>query len=320
MAGENSVATGARQSRRVIAGTIIIALLTAFALLIFFLDDLRNALREDYAIYAIIAGGTGLVDGSPVWVSGRPIGTVTAVGLLPAGGDTLERVLLRIELPRSVQSQVRADSRVQLASINIMSERAVDIVPGSAGARVLSPGDTLREVVQLKPGQLTERAETVKRELDSVLAELSAYTPAIRARLAQTQRAFDGLGSAVEEARVLQADLDANPGYALLRDPAFRASLENARAHAAALPSLVATLRERAAPASEVRLALARLQQRVDTLSARLAEASAVLADPNGTLARMQQDSALTRAIGAARAELDSLLADVRRNPLRYVF
>lgn len=320
MAGEDSTAAGARQSRRIVAGTLIIALLLTSALLIFFLDDLRGAFREDYAIFAVIAGGAGLVDGSPVWVSGRPIGTVTAVGLLPAGRDTLERVLLRIELPRSVQSQVRADSRVHLTSINIMSERAVNITAGSAAAPVLTPGDTLREVMQLTPRQLTNRAEAVKRELDAVLADLSAYTPAIRARLVQTERAFEGLGAAVDEARVLQADLDANPGYALLRDPAFRAALENTRAHAAALPALVAALRERAGRSSELRVALARLQQRVDSLNVRLAAASESLGDPNGTLARMQQDSALMRAIGAARAELDSLLADVRRNPLRYVF
>jgi hypothetical protein len=118
----------------------------------------------------------------------------------------------------------------------------------------------------------------------------------------------------------LQADMDASPGLAVLRDPAFETSLRNAQAHAAELPVLIRRLRENAGAASEMRTALARLQLRADSLGMQLAAASLALENPNGTLARMQQDTALTRALNAARAQLDSLMADMRSNPLRYVF
>lgn len=320
MAAENSVTVEPRQRRRVVLGALIISGLVAGAVLIFFLDDLRKSLREEYAIYAVIAGAPGLAEGSPVWVSGRAVGTVTSVGLLPAGADSLERVVLRLELPVDAQPHVRRDSQVRLTSVNLMSERVVDITPGTAAAPALAPGDTLAQVIQPTPMQLTARAAAVRAQMDAALADLRTHAPAIRARLVQTDRALNGLAAAVEQARALQADLDANPGYALLQDPAFTTSLDNVRAHAAELPVLISRLRDRTGPTSELRSALARLQLRADSLRVQLAVAAAALENPNGTFARMQQDSALTRAIAAARAELDSLLADVRRNPLRFVF
>jgi hypothetical protein len=122
------------------------------------------------------------------------------------------------------------------------------------------------------------------------------------------------------EAQPPQIPVAARPASALLRDPAFDAALRRTREHAEELPRLIERARGSAGGAADVGAALARLQARADTLADRLAEAGAALDNPNGTLARMQQDSALVRAIHAARAELDSLVADARRNPLRYVF
>jgi hypothetical protein len=309
-----------RHTRRLVLGTLIMLGLFALSLLIFFMDDLLSAFERNYVIHLVMPGATGLADESPVWVSGREVGTVTSVGLLPAGGDTLARVIISVALPVSVQSHVRADSKARLTSIGPISERAIDISAGSAAAPILAPGDTLRHDPQLTATQLADRAAIVRENLNTALADLQAHTPAIRARLQQTERAFAGLDAAMDEAQRLRTDLGANPGLALLQDPGFAASLEGTRAHAAELPIMIGRLRDSAGPAAEVRTALARLQLRADSLSVQLAAAAAALDNPNGTLSRMQQDTALTRALNAARADLDSLSADVRRNPLRYVF
>lgn len=41
--------------------------------------------------------------------------------------------------------------------------------------------------------------------------------------------------------------------------------------------------------------------------------------EPAGTFARVRADSALPSAARAARAQLDSLLSDAKKHPLRYV-
>lgn len=320
MAGDNNTAGKPRQTRRVITGALIIIGLFAAALVIFFMDSLLASLERNYTIHVVLPGATGLAPRSPVWVSGHEVGSVTSVGLLPAGGDSLARVILTVSLPTRVQSHVRADSDVRITSIGPVSEPAVNIAVGSADAAALAPGDTLMSTPRTSPAQLASRAAIVKIDLDRALADLQAQTPAIHDRLEQTQRAFAGLDAVMLEARQLQTDLDANPGMALLRDPSFAASLERTRGHAAELPLMLGRLRDSTGPAAEVQAAIARLQLRADSLSTQLAAAMAALDNPNGTLSRMQQDTAIMRAVNAARAELDSLMADMRRNPLRYVF
>ena len=308
-----------RQTRRVLFGSLILAFLVAGAFLVFFMDDLLGAFERNYTIHVVLPGATGLALEAPVWVSGRDVGRITAVGLLPADDDTLARVIVDVELPVSVRTHVRRDSEVRITSIGPISEKVIDIGTGTAAAPILPAGDTLRETPRPTPAQLTARAAEVRLNLNAVLADLQAQMPAIHARLRQTERAFAGLESVMVEATQVQADLSANPGYALLQSPEFAASLEGTRRHAADLPAMIGRLRDSAGPAAEVQAALARLQLRADSLRSQLAALSAAV-DPNSTLARMQQDTAITRAINAARMELDSLMADIRRNPLRFVY
>lgn len=319
MAGEDSMARDQRQRRRTLYGALLIAALLASAILTFFLDDLLRTFDRTYTIHLIMPGVAGLVRDAPVWVSGREVGTVEAVGLLPMEQDTSARVLLTVILPRDVQSQVRTDSEVRLTSISFASGKVVDIAAGTAAGDVLESGDTLRHYSRPTARQLTARAATLRRELDSTLVELRSHAPAVRARLMEVDHAMAGLDRMVAELVQLQQNVDASPGLALLRGPEFRASLDRTRAHTTQLRTMIADLRQPQA-AAEVRDALARLQTRADSLNARIVAAGAALDNPNGTLARLQQDSALVRAIGAARAELDSLIADVRRKPLRFVY
>jgi hypothetical protein len=50
----------------------------------------------------------------------------------------------------------------------------------------------------------------------------------------------------------------------------------------------------------------------LDTLRARAA-------DPSGSIGRFRADSAVVDAIADARRQLDSLITDMRKRPLRYV-
>jgi hypothetical protein len=128
------------------------------------------------------------------------------------------------------------------------------------------------------------------------------------------------MDAAMVEARQIRADLQDNPGLALLRDRAFQQSLEAVRSHAVELPATFDRMQERIGAAGEVGDAVARLRTRADTLIAELEVAAALLDESAGTLGRLRNDAALQRAVEAARASLDSLIAEVRRNPLRFVF
>jgi hypothetical protein len=319
MAGEDSVAGDTRQRRRVLMGALLIAALLGSAMLIFFLDSLAARLQKRYTIVAVMGDAPGLTDGAKVWLGGKEVGTVTKVALLPNSSDSTARVAADLQLPLRLRPQVRADSRIRLTSERLIGAAVVDIEPGSAALPALAHMDTIRQRQLPTPEQLTARATVVRAELDTVLAQLRTLTPPMRARLAATQRAFVSLDAAMAETRRIRADIAASPAVALFADPAFAASLERTREHAGALPAMIARLRDHAGGAGDVSAALQRLQLRADSLAAQLDQAAALMA-PNSSAARFSQDSAVQRALNGARAELDSLLVEVRRNPLRFVF
>jgi phospholipid/cholesterol/gamma-HCH transport system substrate-binding protein len=320
MADEDTTAVNRRQTRRTLFGLAIIGGLAGAALLVFFLGDIITAFQRRYDIVALVPDAPGIAPGTPVWVSGREVGTVRKVAILPSSADSMGRIAVTLDLPRKVQSQVRSDSRVRVTSVSMISEAVIDILPGTPGWPELLKGDTLRTDPRPTREQIMAQASRLRAQLTPLLEEARELAPLASLRMEQAQLAFAGMDGAMAELRRMQADMRANPGLALVRDPAFQRSLEDARNHAAALPATFATLQQRLGTAGEVGEAVGRLRTRADTLVAELEAAAALLDQSAGTLGRLQNDAALQRAVGAARASLDSLMAEVRRNPLRFVF
>ncbi|HUF49534.1 MAG TPA: MlaD family protein [Longimicrobiales bacterium] len=314
------MAADARQRRRAWLGGLIIAGLLGLTVVVFFLDRVILMLTRHYEFVAIVPNAPGLRNGSAVWLGGREVGTIQRVALLPVVGDSATGVALTLRLPLALQPHVRADSRVRLTSARLIGERVVDIIPGTARAPVLAEGDTLHLRWQVTPEELTARAAVVNASLDSALAGLRALAPQAERSMARAQRALAALQPALQEAHALNASLATGAGIAQLRDPALAAALERARSAAAELPRALEPMRLRAGEMRDMGAALARLQLRADSIRVQLTAAADLLGQGNGSLSRFQQDSALIRAIHAARADLDSLMAEVRRNPLRFVF
>ena len=311
----------ARQRKRAWYGAAIIATLTALAFFIFFIDAIRARFERRYTVVVVMPRvPAGLGDGSPVWIGGREVGTVTAVGFLPSGPDTLAYVAVTVDLPHGVRDQVRADSRVRLTSARMIGEPALDVVPGTHAAAVVQPGDTLRVVRRRSIGELSRQASAVHAQLDTGRLALQRLGPRFRVRARQTRRVVAALEAAMAELRNLNRSLVASPTISLLSDTAFTAALDRSRANAASLAQLLAVWRARTAAHGELRTTAVRLQSHADSLRALLDDVAASLQSGYGSLARARQDSALSRAVNATRAQLDSLIAETKRNPLRFIF
>jgi hypothetical protein len=127
------------------------------------------------------------------------------------------------------------------------------------------------------------------------------------------------LAAAQREYGTLMDDVRASPTLALLNRGDVQASVGRSRETLHQLTAALTRIRERARTSGaepNLRAAAASAAR----LQASLAALDSVMRLQGGTADRLLRDSALVRAIGAARAELDSLIADAKRNPLRYVF
>jgi phospholipid/cholesterol/gamma-HCH transport system substrate-binding protein len=320
MADEDTRGRHRRQRQRTAFGLLIIGGLLGSVLLVFFLEDILAAFQQRYSLVAIVPDAEGIAPGTPVWLSGKPVGAVLSVAIRPATVDTLGRVAVVMDLPAAVQELIRGDSDVRVTSTGLMGETVLDIVPGTLATATLVPGDTIRASPTLSRDAVMAQASALRAGMGQLTAEARQVAPLLEARMTEARLAFAGMDAAMAEARRLQSDLQGNPGLARVRDTTFQASLARARAAADALPALVEGFQARAGEAGEIPVAAARLRARADTLAAQLEALAALLEEPAGSLGRLQQDPALTRAVEGARASLDSLMAEVRRNPLRFVF
>jgi ABC-type transporter Mla subunit MlaD len=309
--------TEARRSRRAWLGGGLLLLLVALAAGIFLLDDVIAAFRSTYRITVVIPEAPGLGEGSRVWVGGRDAGTVESIEFRPARGDSGGDVLLGVVLPEDVREQVRRDSDVRVTAENMMGEPVVDVIPGTARAASLQEHDTLIARPRPDAAALMAHAQALRADMDSLRAAAAALAPMVAQRRAGFARVERHLTAAQREYDDLMSAVEQSPGLALLSGEELAGVTERlARILddvAAALAQQQERLRE-----SGAQEGIARVQKRAESVSAALDELRTTMDRQHGTLSRMSTDSALVQAIARARAELDSLIAEVKRNPMRF--
>ena len=297
-------------------GAVILAVLILAAVLIFMLDPLTRAFRRDVRVVAVLPSAPGIQPNSPVWIGGTEVGRVREIDFRPAAAnDSLSLVVLSLEIPRSLRSQVRADARVRITSARMIGAKVIDILPGTA-AEPLAPNDTLRQRETVTTAEVMAAAGALKAALDTVMADARPLAARARQRLGAVAQLRTSVTVAQRELAALSDDLANSPALAALNDDQLRASIARLQAAANAFSEGLA---EQAESRAEVSAALAPLRRHADELSAQLAAMSAD-STPNGTLPRLQRDSALAVALRGAQAQLDSLIAEAKKNPLRFVF
>jgi len=308
-----------RQRRRVAIGSVIILAMMAIAVFVFSLNRIVEAMRDTYQIVGVFYEAPRLQVGSTVRLAGYPVGEVTRIELLPPGPGGSPPFAATLRLPARYREEIRADSRIRLTRQRLLSEPVVEIYPGTPTSPVLGPGDTLRALPPVRPGDVAARARAARAAFDTLFAagrtlraEVAA-TAAYRARLAA---ALEGVLTGVQE---LERSMRDGALAEFLEDPRWRGMLAQLEREVTALAD-VARERTRVLRGVEADTALAELVRRADRLAEQVGALRALLDAPLGFPQRWESDSALIEAIASTRAHLDSLIDVTRRRPWRYFF
>lgn len=313
--------TSRSRNSRSLYGALLLAALIGVAALIFMLDELVEVSRGRANVIAVFADAGRMRRGTPVRIAGRPTGRVKRIELLPRGADTTARLVVTLEIDRRDVHQIRASSGVRLTSDGLLGGPAViDILPGPAENPPIARNDTL---YARRPGSLDSvrvRAAKLKVSIDSLTVAAGTLADPT-ARLAERfDHLQDGVASVRAELAVLGTAFRQAGAGRLLDDATFLAALDRLTARIRDVSSAVADARARHADApTEIAEEIARIHSRADALSER-ADSLLALLDGPGALTRLRGDSAISVAIRGFQAQLDSLIAEVRRRPLRFVF
>jgi phospholipid/cholesterol/gamma-HCH transport system substrate-binding protein len=301
---------------------------------------------EQYPLRTIFPNVQGLKAGAVVRVAGVEVGKVDAVAFVADGAGV--EVLMSVN--EDMQSRITTASRASIGSLSLLGEPIVEISASEEGTP-LPPGALVPSAPSA--GQISDVAATANRSLqeatallqdvrkgqgtvgklftdDALYQEVRAFVDAAESVTQQISRGRGTLGALIQNpaayreleatltnVNILTARLRAGEGSLgrLMADEAFARSLS---ATTGSLANLTARLERGEGTAGKL-LTDNELYDRVRLLTGRFDTLVGQLQQGQGTVGQLLQDRQLYENMNAAVSELRSLVADIRKDPKRYL-
>jgi phospholipid/cholesterol/gamma-HCH transport system substrate-binding protein len=299
---------------------------------------------ERYPLKTRFQDVKGLKPGAVVRVSGKEVGTVTSVEF--AGSE----IDVGLELLEDVRPLVTTESIAEIGSLSLLGEPIIDIRTGPGGTP-LKDGEYIKGSVSSTSFEaLSTTAAAGLQQVDKLLADVRAGRGTL-GKLVTDDALYTELQAFVASAGHVTESLNEGRGTlgGLIQDPAayraLKTSLENLQAMTEKINSGQGALgrflhdesmgRSMSGAAANVEQITGRLtrgegtagklltdQQLYDRLNAMAARVDQVVAGLDagrGTAGRLLHDQQLYENMNRAVLELRDLLAEVRKDPKKYL-
>jgi hypothetical protein len=301
-----------------LAGIVAVA---AFILVYGRVGRLRG---KTVTVYATTDAARGVISGTEVWLDGQKVGLVKGVSFQAPSVDSSQRLLLTLDILDRARANLRLDSQVDIrAGTSIIGDQVVYLTTGTPRARQVADGDTIHGGRQSDVEQTSTDVALATREFPGIIENVKLLA-------AQLQTAQGTLGA-------FGADMHAPQMTAVrMRSTRLLSRIMNGDGTIARTMSDTSVLRRRAmlamAQADSLRALLASndhslgrfrrdstLTLEIQRVRTELANVQQLASSPTGTIGRIRTDSVLVRNIHRDMAALDSLFADVKQHPFRYL-
>jgi ABC-type transporter Mla subunit MlaD len=307
--------------RHLTTGLVILAGIVALVAYVLTYARIGQLHGDTVSLYTVTNAASGVLNGTEVWLGGQKVGLVDAVRFRPVNeADTTERVAIQMTVLSQYLDRIRRDADVQLRpGSGLVGAPVVYITMGTSNAPPVHAGDTLRARAQAE-GRRSRTADFSSLG-DSLIA---AGTP-----LQQLSRQIHETGVEIDKLRHRSEHQAADIGRAISRfaqrSTASRGSLSRLT-HDQALHHAVARV---TAQADSIHHLLTGTQHSLG----RFRKDSTIFVDAHHVLSTMdtlrarfspdalaqRSDSALARQLDRVHVQLDSLVTDAKRRPLRYL-
>ncbi len=303
-------------------GGVIFVALVIMGVTIVKLGDAGNLFAKRFTLVSFVSNTSGLRVGSGVSVAGQLAGSIKEIDFLLPDADTMRNLRVVIEVDRSLNEQVRLDSRARIKTVGLLGDKAFDITPGTPRFRPLRDGDTLiilpstdyEAVVGQVAGVMAD-VTALTRDLKTVTSSISKGEGTI-GQLVTNRELYDQLNSTLARSSSLMTRLENPRGTVgrLLNDPALYHSLNRTVASADTLitqmgsgqGSIGKLLRD-----DSLYVHLTSIVARADSLVG-------AMASGKGTVQKLFTDEELYDQLLKTVTDLNVVLADMRRDPQRY--
>ncbi len=291
-----------RGSVEIRVGITVLAAVLILALGLMWLTNF--SFEETHYTVQVLFPNIGMLEtGDQVSVYGIKRGKVQALQL------SQNQVLATIELSNDVE--LKTDAQFSVKNLGLMGERYIDVLPGNAD----QPLDISRPV----QGRYDEGLTELTSVIGPMVEEMSELAAALRASVA-SDTTLSGLVKTMQNARDISTELKATVEE---NRTSLKTSLEDFSQAAKSLREIASTNQDQ----------IERVVDRMDTTSAALttfvAQLDTMSTQVNGLLQQVERgegtlgllvgDDELYNQLKTAAQNLESLIADIRANPQKYV-
>ena len=260
----------------------------------------RGGLQPGYKLFAKFTWGAGLKQGQPVLLSGVNVGFVNNVEIRPDG-------LLIVQLRVRKEYKIPKGTTATIEPNGFFGDQLVALHPDKPNTLTYAPGDTLLS------GHATPSVGDVLARVDTIAANISVLTSSLNKEFAEGG-GFGELRHAVKNADAFMTDLKR---IAAEQNAELTKTQVAMRKAASAVDSLAvdSTLRS-------FKSAAASLSSLTADIRETTAKANALIEKVNsgpGSLGKIMNDPALYNDIHGLMSRLDSLIADFKEHPRKYI-
>lgn len=282
---------------------VFVGIFTSAALAVIILGALwlaRGGLDAGYPLYSRFPWGAGLKQGQPVWLAGVTVGFVDHIELDPKGTVIATyRIQDRYTVPKGTTATVVPNG--------FFGDQAIALTPGGVSTATFAEGDT---VPIGKPtaglALLTARADTISTGVNTILSSAKEH-------LVDSGGMRD-MRATLSAANALVVQL---AQIAALQSRELQATIQTVRTRAAAIDSaqVDSTVRSLRVASANMATVTGELKGTSDRLNAILAKVE----NGDGSAAKLLNDPGLYNDVRKVLTRIDSLTADFKKNPRRYI-
>ena len=282
---------------------VLVGLIVTAAIVVTVLGSLwlaRGGLSKGYPLYAKFPWGAGLKQGQPVLLVGVNVGYVDQVDLHQDG-----TLVTTLRIQKSYH--VPVTSKAAVVPNGIFGDMAIAVTPSRPDPRSFKPGDTV-PIGPSTPGiaDLTSKADSITKSVNAMTTALEREMVAgggirdLRQTIAATNRMVNEFAAvASEQSRQLTATMTSLRRATSAIDPAkVDSTITNFRTASANMAAMSADLKQ--------------TSSKLDAILAKVDSG-------NGSAAKLLNDPGVYNDVRGLLQRMDSLLADIKKNPKRYI-
>ncbi|MBA3656278.1 MAG: hypothetical protein H0W69_02870 [Gemmatimonadaceae bacterium] len=276
---------------------------------------------EKLKLYVLTGDATGVLKGTEVWLAGQKVGLVTTVDYMSTTSPVADRLVVNTEILAGQFPLIRHDSKVEIGpGGNLIGSPVVMISSGTASSPPVQDGDTLNATESVVIEGMMTSVRKVGSEVSALGTDLTnaiaqAKSPRGTAG-AFLQNGMPSLSATSTQFSRVTAKMTSGSGTIGL------ATRNGLFTKASAIMSSVDSLRTMLASGNGNVGRFRRdstLGPQVKGLMAQVDSLRALASNPVGNVGRARSDSTLARELSRARRELDALMKDIKKHPLRYI-